>query len=41
MVIGKVWTDLDEGYFSTTIDEMIFWNRPLAEQEIQDMYNTY
>ena len=41
MVIGRQYTDADKGYADTILDEFIFWNRPLTNDEAKDIYESY
>ena len=39
VVVGKIYTNRDEGYTSMQIDELIFFNKPLSTTDIKLLYN--
>ena len=41
LVIGRRFVDANHNYVSVEMDELIFWNRILSQQEVQELYTQY
>ena len=41
LVIGQEYTHLEDDYASVTVDELMFFDRPLREEEINEIYMFY
>ena len=41
VVIGRRYTDRDEKFTDANFDELIFWNRPLTDDEAKSIFESY
>ena len=39
LVIGRRSSDEDEDYASAVVDELMFWNRRLTSEDVEEMYS--
>ena len=39
-VIGRTYVDDDSNYTSLILDELTFWNRPLTQEEVDQLYGS-
>ena len=40
IVVGRRWVNLDQEYASVQIDELIYFNRALTNDELESIYNS-
>ena len=40
IVVGRYWVDRDERYSSVQVDELIYFNEPLTDTDVQSIYNS-
>ena len=40
IVVGRRFTDLDGGYASVEVDELIYFNAALSDTDVQSIYNS-
>ena len=41
LVVGRKYVDRDDYYTSVEIDELIFFNEALSDDEVRELYNMY
>ena len=40
IVVGRVYTNLDQDYASVQVDELIYFNQALTDEEIHSIFNS-
>ena len=41
VVLGRRFTDDDDNYATTDVDEILFFNQSLSDDQISELYNLY